>query len=146
MMPLRDSCPRTACEVPAAAWCLCSLTLGWLVSMEISSGLNYSCWFMPGVCLLWGLDCNCPFMPGVCPPTGMICSCWILFDACCGTTAEKEDQACPQRTTAEQVYFSHILVTFLLSLLGGGLEEVEPLLNIGCKIFMPTVLQSRSHF
>lgn len=38
-----------------AACCFHSLTSGQLLSLAVSSGLNYSCWFMSVVCLLRGL-------------------------------------------------------------------------------------------
>ena len=46
-------------EVPVAACRFCSLPLGWVASLVYSSGLNYSCWFLPGVCLPRGLVCSC---------------------------------------------------------------------------------------
>ena len=52
MLPLRETHPRTAREVPVAA-------LGRLVSLVVSSGLNYSCWFVPGVCLPRGPVGSC---------------------------------------------------------------------------------------
>jgi hypothetical protein len=42
MLPLRETHPRTASEVPVAFSCLCSLTLGQLETLAVSSGLNYS--------------------------------------------------------------------------------------------------------
>lgn len=51
MLQLRETRPRTACEVPVAAFGFHSLGSGQLVSLGVSSGLTYSCWVVPGVCL-----------------------------------------------------------------------------------------------
>ena len=40
-----------------------SLPWGPLSSLVVSVGLNYNCWFVPGVCLLKRLDCSCWFVP-----------------------------------------------------------------------------------
>jgi hypothetical protein len=40
---LRETHPRTAPEVCVEACCFCSLLLGWLASLPVSSVLNYSC-------------------------------------------------------------------------------------------------------
>jgi hypothetical protein len=41
--PLRETCPRIACEGLMAACCFCGIASGWLVSLAVSSGMNYSC-------------------------------------------------------------------------------------------------------
>jgi hypothetical protein len=41
---LRETLPRTAPEVPAAAGHFHHLALGQLASLVVSSGLHYSCW------------------------------------------------------------------------------------------------------
>ena len=53
VQPLREVCPRSAHEVPETAWHFLSLTLGMLLSLL--SGLDRSCWFVPGVSLMIGL-------------------------------------------------------------------------------------------
>jgi hypothetical protein len=55
----REAHPRTVCEVLPVAWRIFVLTSGQLASFAVSSKLNYSCWFMLGVCLTIGPDCNC---------------------------------------------------------------------------------------
>ena len=52
----------------------------------VSSGLNYSCWFICGVCLPRGQPLSH--------------SLYLLWD----WTAAKEDPACPQRTIAELLF------------------------------------------
>jgi hypothetical protein len=42
-----------------------SLASGRLVSLVVSSGLNYSFWFLCGVCFPRGLVCSCGFIIGV---------------------------------------------------------------------------------
>jgi len=42
-MPLRETHPRAAYEVPMVACDFCNLTAGWMASFAVSSGLNYSC-------------------------------------------------------------------------------------------------------
>ena len=66
VMPLRETHPRTACEVPEAAFCSCSLIPGQVVRLLVSSGLTYRC-LMSDVSLLKGLDYSCWFLCGVCP-------------------------------------------------------------------------------
>jgi hypothetical protein len=44
------------------------------MSLAVSSGLNYSCWFVLDDCLLKALDCSCWFVSGVCLPRGLLCS------------------------------------------------------------------------
>ena len=49
MLPMKEPCPRLLCEIPMAAYCFWGLALGQLVSLEVSSGLNYNflvcpCW------------------------------------------------------------------------------------------------------
>jgi len=81
-LPLAETHPRMSHEVPLAACDFCDLALGQLVSLVVSSGLNYSCWFMASVSLLKGLGCSCWFVPGVCLPSGLVCSCWDMFGVC----------------------------------------------------------------
>ena len=63
--PLRETCLRTACEVPEAAFCFCSLIPGQVVRLLVSSGLTNRC-LMSDVSLLKGLDYSCWFVYGVC--------------------------------------------------------------------------------
>jgi hypothetical protein len=79
---LREAHPRTACEVPAAVYCFCSLASGWLVSLMVHSGLNYGCWSVPGVDWLKGLVCSWQFMCAVCWPRELVYSCWFMFGVC----------------------------------------------------------------
>jgi hypothetical protein len=51
--------PKNCCEVPVVGCHFSGLASGWLASLAVSSGLNYSCWFVPGVCLPRGLVCSC---------------------------------------------------------------------------------------
>jgi hypothetical protein len=48
-------------------------------------------------------------------------------------TAEKEDQAYPQRIPAKQVHFPHILISSTTSAEWWAIGEVEPLLKVGRK-------------
>ena len=82
MLSLRETHPRTAHKVPAAA-CLppqphCRLVgePGGFFRIELQ---------LPGVCVLKGLDCSCWFVPGICLPRGLLCSCWVVFGVCYGT-------------------------------------------------------------
>lgn len=88
-LPLRETCQIIACVVPRVVCHFCGLASGWLLSLVVSSGLNYSCCFIPGVCLPRE-DCS---------------------------VAAEEERAHPQRTIAEQGHFPHILITFLFSYL-----------------------------
>lgn len=45
-LPLRETRPGTAHEVPMAACCFCGHTSGWLASLLVSSDSNYSFWFL----------------------------------------------------------------------------------------------------
>jgi hypothetical protein len=76
MLPLRETHPRTASEVSAAAFLFSGLASDQLASLVVSSGLNYSCWFVPGVCLPRGLDSGCQFLCCICLHRGLVCSCW----------------------------------------------------------------------
>jgi|UPI0000F4EE64 hypothetical protein len=51
MPPLRETRQRTVREVPELACCFCCLASGQLVNLSVSSELNYSSWFVPGICL-----------------------------------------------------------------------------------------------
>lgn len=93
-------------HLPLSSRCLWGLTLGLLASLEGSPGLNYN--ILVSACLedWYAADKS-----------------YLVFAT--GTNWCKEDQALPQRTIADLVCFSCILITFffLLPLLGGGLEE-----------------------
>jgi hypothetical protein len=135
MPPLRETCPRTAFEVPTAA----CLFYCWLVSLVVLSGLNYSCWFVPGVCLPRGLDSSCWFMCGDClEGWSAAAESYLVFAT--GLNCCLRRWAHPQRTAAEHFHFPHILITFLSHYLCQWARgQVEPLLNVGCKTFMSTV-------
>jgi hypothetical protein len=71
----------------------------WWDQLVDSLGMNYSCWFMCGVCLLRELDWSCWFIFGVCYRTRLL---------------TKKIKITTQRTIVKQVHFPHILITFLL--------------------------------
>lgn len=76
--------PRTACEVPEAAFCSCSLIPGQVVRLLVSSGLTYRC-LMSDVSLLKGLDYSCWFLSGSYLLWGLVCGCWIIYGVWYGT-------------------------------------------------------------
>ena len=95
-------------DVPVAACCFHGLASGWLVSPVVSSGLNYSCWFLCGICLLRELDCS-----------------WFVFGVCYGTELlTKKIELAPKNccwtglTHPNLNSFSHSF-----PLVGAGLEE-----------------------
>ena len=98
MLSLRETNPRTSCEVPAAAWSFSDLTSGCLG-------------FMPGVCLLkdWSVAGSlCVALPALRIGLQLLSRIWCLLQ---DWTAAKEDQVLPQRNIAEQVHFPLILIT-----------------------------------
>lgn len=80
-----------------------------LVSLAISSELNYSCWFLPGVYLPRGLDC----------------SCWFIYDVCYGMNYCQRRSSSPAKNYCWAGLLPPYPNNFSLPLLllAGGLEE-----------------------
>jgi hypothetical protein len=58
-----------------------------LQDLMFSSGMNYTCWFMRGICLLRGLDYSW-FLCGVCLIIGLVCNCLVVFGVCYRTAKD----------------------------------------------------------
>ena len=113
--------PRTACEVPEAAFCSCSLIPGQVVRLLVSSGLTYRC-LMSDVSLLKGLDYSCWFLSGSYLLWGLAAESYMVFDM--ELNCWQRRSILSQRNIAELLHFPCILITFFpLPLLGGGLDE-----------------------
>jgi hypothetical protein len=116
--PLREETgPRSAPEVPAAACSFCGLTSGRLASLAVSSGLNYSC--LLSACWKDWTAAVASCLVSTCLESYTAES-YLMFAMgpnCCPRRSNS-----PQRTIAKQVYFPHILITFILPLPLGGQE------------------------
>lgn len=145
-LPLRELLPRTAHEIPVDACCFLCIISGCWQALWVSSGLNYSCWFMPGVHLQKGLDCSCWFVCGICLPRYM-CGVCLLEDSSTGAELflvfatglncwERKIKPTPKGLLLNRSTSPHILITFIFQDLcwgGGARGEVESLLKVDCK-------------
>lgn len=140
MLPLIETGPMIVREVPAAACFSSGLTSGRLVSLVVSSGLTYRCWFMPGVCLLRGLDWDCRFLCGVCLPRGLGYSCWVIFGICYKTQLLPKKLKLTFKEPLVNRSSSPMSLTFLFHCLWWvvGKRRGRTLIKIGCKNIMPT--------
>ena len=111
-------CIKELNEVSAAVFHFSGLASGRLASLRVPSALDSGCRVVCAICLPSGLDSSCWFMLSSC----VLIAClevwsgadksYLVFATglnCC----QKKFELIAQRTSAEQVHFPQILITFL---------------------------------
>jgi len=107
-----------------------SMDLGWLESLEVSSVLNCSFWFVCGVCRVgW---------------TATSVHSYLVFAS--GLDWEQQRFELPQRTISKQVHLPRILITFLFHHLCWvvGWRRGWTLIKAGWEKYTSTVLEGSS--
>ena len=106
--------------------CVAELHLWWHLREELAKGFCGSLW-LPQPQASWralSFLLDWTSFAGSCMVTAkwLDYSCWFACGVCYWYPDNK-DWTCPQRTMSKQSHFPCILITFLLPLMGGGLEE-----------------------
>ena len=113
---LRETRQTTAYKIPVAACSFWGLTSGWLMSLVV---------FLPGVGLLKGLDCSCWFLFGVCLLRGLVYTAESYLVFARGLNCWERRSSLPSKNYCWEGLLPPYPNNFSLPLplLGGRLEE-----------------------